>query len=127
MGIARLVYLSRRYGERSDIVWRRRSAAAGTQMLVVGAAACCLLTGILPAAGAAVVGPTPPKPEHCKVAQQQLAGATTPVVPPDPRFDWRAWLDEKPADWPCQPGAMFGGLMPETDIPPWVLDELRRR
>lgn len=127
MGIARLTYLSRRHVHRSDIAWRRRPGTASrTQISIVAASACCLLVRTLPTANATAVGPISPKPGHCKVAQQQLAGGTT-IAPPDPRFDWRTWLDEKPADWPCEPGAVFGGLMPATDIPSWVLDELHRR
>lgn len=118
MGSASSVCSSRR-----DVSIRRRCAAG--ELIAGVVAAFCLQLGVSPVAGAEHVGPTPPKPGHCKVAQQQLADGTT-IAPPDARFDWRSWLDDKPADWPCQPGALFGGLMSDSDIPSWVLDELHR-
>lgn len=86
-----------------------------------------LATLSAPIAAAAKVEPTQPEPSHCRVPRQLIGD--TAVMPPDPRFDWKKWLDTAPddADLPCDPDAVFGGTLPAHMIPPWVLDELLRR
>lgn len=102
--------------------------STGTFMGAALLAALVLAAQAAPSAVARMVEPTPPKPGHCRWAEQQLDGTTT-VSPPDPRFDWRRWLDEAPevTSLPCGPETAFGVTLPPHMIPSWVLDELRQR